>query len=84
MSGAALKKAERMKAKTERVRALFELPNSEVVIQDYTCSLHLPGRIPVLGTLWITQNYLAFSGMLERKVLELMPYDLFYRPIDYY
>jgi uncharacterized coiled-coil protein SlyX len=71
---AAQKKAERMKAKSERVRSDFELPSSEVVIQDYTCSLHLPGRIPALGTLWITQNYLAFSGLLEKKVRELLPF----------
>jgi uncharacterized coiled-coil protein SlyX len=71
---AAQKKAERMKAKSERVRSDFELPPSEVVIQDYTCSLHLPGRIPALGTLWITQNYLAFSGLLEKKVRELLPF----------
>jgi hypothetical protein len=55
---------------------MFDLPiDAKSSFRTTPARCTCPGRIPVLGTLWITQNYLAFSGMLERKVLETMPYD---------
>ena len=44
MSSKAEKKAAKMRAKNALVRRLFALPKSEVVVQNYRCSLHV--RLP--------------------------------------
>eukprot|EP01113_Clastostelium_recurvatum_P035821 TRINITY_DN5030_c0_g1_i3.p1 TRINITY_DN5030_c0_g1~~TRINITY_DN5030_c0_g1_i3.p1 ORF type:complete len:526 (-),score=113.14 TRINITY_DN5030_c0_g1_i3:54-1580(-) len=62
-------KSEHMKHKTDEARRLFNLPDTESVIQDYSCSLDklTPGR------LYISQNYLCFASTLSHS-LESIPF----------
>ncbi len=53
------KKVAHIKQKTEEARAIFNLPESEPVIQDYSCSFsHTAGR------LYITPNYVLFAASI--------------------
>jgi hypothetical protein len=67
------KKADKLHRKNLLVQSAFALPASEVVIQDYQCSLHLK-LFPTLGRLYVLPNYLVFLGSLERKVCEIVSY----------
>jgi hypothetical protein len=57
-----------MKQKTEEFRRLFNLPETETVIQDYACSYGAS-----LGRLYVSQNYVCFhSKILNRN--ETIPF----------
>ncbi|KAL6062727.1 hypothetical protein QOT17_011171 [Balamuthia mandrillaris] len=57
------KKAKKLAEKTEEARRLFNLPNSEEVIQDYTCTMSRTIRVG--GRLYITQNYVCWTAVVS-------------------
>lgn len=61
-----MQKVEKMKQKTKTVIDLFNIPDTENVIQDYRCSMK--SDEDGSGKLFITQNYLLFAGN-NNKVL---------------
>ena len=56
--------------KTDEVRRNFALPDTEIVIQDYHCSIWRTA-VYVQGRIWLTQNYVLFQGL---GIQEVMPY----------
>lgn len=55
---------------TDEVRRNFALPDTEIVIQDYHCSIWRTA-VYVQGRIWLTQNYVLFQGL---GIQEVMPY----------
>eukprot|EP01095_Lingulamoeba_sp_RSL-Kostka_P012982 TRINITY_DN5255_c0_g2_i2.p1 TRINITY_DN5255_c0_g2~~TRINITY_DN5255_c0_g2_i2.p1 ORF type:complete len:519 (-),score=177.15 TRINITY_DN5255_c0_g2_i2:184-1740(-) len=59
-------KVDKMKAKTESIRDVFGVPDTEYVIQDYRCSYRKIDtnnkQQSVSGKMYITQNYVLFEG----------------------
>jgi hypothetical protein len=64
-----MKKSEQLRRKTQDARDIFNLPASEVVVQDYYCTLKRTVKHP--GTLFVTQNYLCFFSSLPKKVFKI-------------
>ncbi|EGC37839.1 hypothetical protein DICPUDRAFT_149475, partial [Dictyostelium purpureum] len=68
-------KANHLKVKTDLVRRTFNFPDTENVIQDYSCALNKV----TLGKLYITENYLSFIASIGstteviplRKILDM-------------
>ncbi|EAL73248.1 GRAM domain-containing protein [Dictyostelium discoideum AX4] len=68
-------KANHLKVKTELVRRTFNYPETENVIQDYSCALNKV----TLGKMYITENFLSFIASIGsttetiplRKILEM-------------
>ena len=67
------KKARDLAEKTEKIRKLFNLPESETVVQNYSCGLKgkLSLSLPT-GKLYITPNYAVWKGM--GSALESWPF----------
>eukprot|EP00026_Physarum_polycephalum_P012739 Phypoly_transcript_13068.p1 GENE.Phypoly_transcript_13068~~Phypoly_transcript_13068.p1 ORF type:complete len:299 (+),score=46.60 Phypoly_transcript_13068:71-967(+) len=71
-------KAEKMKKKTDDMRRMFNLPDTESVIQDYACTLRRAVLVP--GRMFISQNYVCFYATLPetfdsvpfRKITEIV------------
>jgi len=63
-----ISKATKMENKTVEVRNMFNLPSTEVVIQDYYCSLEQ--TIKHGGRMWITPNYVCFYSGLPFQITE--------------
>ncbi|GAM24446.1 hypothetical protein SAMD00019534_076210, partial [Acytostelium subglobosum LB1] len=55
-----------LKAKTDLVRRTFNYPDTEVVIQDYACSLKRMILIP--GRIYITTNYVSFMPVIGESI----------------
>lgn len=64
-------KAEKMKRKTEDMRRMFNLPDTESVIQDYACALRRSMLVP--GRMFISQNYACFYASLP-ETFESIPF----------
>eukprot|EP01103_Thecamoeba_quadrilineata_P011488 TRINITY_DN2755_c0_g1_i1.p1 TRINITY_DN2755_c0_g1~~TRINITY_DN2755_c0_g1_i1.p1 ORF type:complete len:497 (-),score=93.07 TRINITY_DN2755_c0_g1_i1:120-1610(-) len=68
---AVLQEAERIRQRTDEARKIFNLVDTEVVIEDYLCSIRK--AIPIAGRMYITQNYVCFSSFIG-GICEVLPY----------
>lgn len=64
-------KAVKMMKKTEDMRRMFNLPDTENVIQDYACSMRK--SVLVMGRMFISQNYVCFYASIP-ETLESIPF----------
>lgn len=69
-----LQKVAKMAEKTKFVHEVFNVPKSELVIQDYRCTLK-KGNNSFTGRIYITQNYMLFVS----KDLQVKDSMAFYR-----
>lgn len=72
-----MEKVAKMQEKTTFIHETFGVPDTEVVIQDYRCTLKRNGSHS--GKVWITQNYALFQAKSNLDVKESIP---FYRVIS--
>ena len=62
------KKAAKMAAKNEKMRARFLIEDeSEVVIQDYVCAYLLNAAAVSPGHLYITNNFLLYHSAMDNE-----------------
>jgi len=66
-----LGKAQEMATKSEEARRLFNLPETEVLIQDYFCTNNR--TIPIKGRLYLTLNFACFYSALP-EINEKIPF----------